>query len=88
VSYDQKLRIRNGIESASNTKNQASFSIVLHGYSSPEGEEQANYQLSQRRAEAVATWIRQVYPNIPITVVAHGEEGLGQRQVNGWVLTA
>ncbi len=56
---------------ASNPK----FRLVLHGYSSGRGAQKHNYELSRKRAEAVAHYINRTFgvPLDRMSAVAHGE---------------
>jgi outer membrane protein OmpA-like peptidoglycan-associated protein len=65
---------------------QTGRAVILHGYSSPEGSEEANYLLSRERISAVARVLVDVVHDPAFTVdrQAHGETGLGQRRVDGW----
>ena len=47
--------------------------VILHGYADSTGPGDINYDLSRERADNVAEILKEFYPGIRVSIVAHGE---------------
>jgi len=66
--------ISNLIELAAFLKNEPAYQVRVEGYCDERGSEAYNMALGQRRADAVANWLRENGVKNEITTISHGKE--------------